>query len=152
MKWDKIVRDEGEVFFQFLCLESPDLSLVFPEAVCLSVCLSVFCLKCSDISLPWKSHIISKPFPPGGAILVAKVVPESCQRTDGIDAWLDIKADKEAKRMEKEEKRRDRKESLQPTLIVGLFSWQCRYLYLSQFLYLQWWGLVIGVEKSYSLK
>ena len=41
------------------------------------------------------------------------MVPESCQRTDGIDAWLDIKADKEAKRMEKEEKRRDRKESFQ---------------------------------------
>ena len=90
----------------------------------LSDCLD--CLKCSDISLPWKSHIISKPFPPGGAILVAKVVPESCQRTDGIDAWLDIKADKEAKRMEKEEKRRDRKESLQPTLIGLIYSWQSR--------------------------
>ena len=151
MKWDKIVRDEGEVMFPIsVSWESWFVSCV-PWG-CLSVCLSVFCLKCSDISLPWKSHIISKPFPPGGAILVAKVVPESCQRTDGIDAWLDIKADKEAKRMEKEEKRRDRKESLQPTLIVGLFSWQCRYLYLSQFLYLQWWDLVIGVEKSYSLK
>ena len=45
------------------------------------------------------------------------MVPESCQRTDGIEAWLDIKADKEAKRMEKEEKRRDRKESVQQTLI-----------------------------------
>ena len=98
---------------------------MFPEAVCLSVCVFDI-LKCSDISLPWKSHIISKPFPPGGAILVAKVVPESCQRTDGIDAWLDIKADKEAKRMEREEKRRDRKESLQPTLIGLIYSWQSR--------------------------
>ena len=57
----------------------------------------------------WKSHIISKPFPPGGAILVAKVVPESCQRTDGIDAWLEIKSEKETKRMEKEERKRDKK-------------------------------------------
>ena len=46
---------------------------------------------------------------------MAKVVPESCQRTDGIEAWLDIKADKEAKRMEKEEKRRDRKASFNTT-------------------------------------
>ena len=66
--------------------------------------------KSSDISLTWKSHIISKPFPPGGAILVAKVVPESCQRTDGIDAWLEIKTDKETKRMEKESRQRDKKE------------------------------------------
>ena len=43
---------------------------------------------------------------------MAKVVPESCQRTDGIDAWLDIKADKESKRMEKEEKQRERQASV----------------------------------------
>ena len=66
--------------------------------------------KSSDISLTCKSHIISKPFPPGGAILVAKVVPESCQRTDGIDSWIEIKTEKDNKRMEKEEKRRDKKE------------------------------------------
>jgi len=59
-----------------------------------------------------KSHIISKPFPPGGAILVAKVVPESCQRTDGIDAWLEIKTEKDNKRMEREERQRDRKKIL----------------------------------------
>ena len=41
---------------------------------------------------------------------MAKVVPESCQRTDGIDAWLEIKTEKENKRMEKEVKQRDRKE------------------------------------------
>ena len=40
---------------------------------------------------------------------MAKVVPESCQRTDGIDAWQDIKTEKETKRMEKEERKRDRK-------------------------------------------
>ena len=66
--------------------------------------------KSSEISLTCKSHIISKPFPPGGAILVAKVVPESCQRTDGIDSWIEIKTEKDNKRMEKEEKRRDKKE------------------------------------------
>ena len=40
---------------------------------------------------------------------MAKVVPESCQRTDGIDAWLEIKSEKETKRMEKEERKRDKK-------------------------------------------
>ena len=45
---------------------------------------------------------------------MAKVVPESCQRTDGIDAWLDIKAFKENKRMEKEERQRERQERLDP--------------------------------------
>jgi len=43
---------------------------------------------------------------------VAKVVPESCQRTDGIDAWLEIKTDKETKRMEKESRQRDKKKVL----------------------------------------
>ena len=40
---------------------------------------------------------------------MAKVVPESCQRTDGIDTWLEIKSEKETKRMEKEERKRDKK-------------------------------------------
>lgn len=43
---------------------------------------------------------------------MAKVVPESCQRTDGIDAWLEIKSEKETKRMEKEERKRDKKKVL----------------------------------------
>ena len=44
--------------------------------------------------------------------VLLRVVPESCQRTDGIDAWLDIKEAKQSKRMEKEEKQRERQESL----------------------------------------
>ena len=44
--------------------------------------------------------------------MVAKVVPESCQRTDGIQAWLDIKEEKETKRLEKEERRREKEEQL----------------------------------------
>jgi len=59
-----------------------------------------------------KSHIVSKPFPPGGAILVAKVVPESCQRTDGIDAWLEGKEEEKVKRMEREERKREKQDIL----------------------------------------
>ena len=50
---------------------------------------------------------ISKPFPPGGTILLTKkVVPESCQRTEGIFAWRDIKAGKERKQFEKYQRKR----------------------------------------------
>ena len=44
--------------------------------------------------------------------MVAKVVPESCQRTDGINAWLEIKEEKQAKRLEKEERRRKKERQL----------------------------------------
>ena len=39
---------------------------------------------------------------------MAKVVPESCQRTDGIKAWLESKEEEEIKRLEKEEKKREK--------------------------------------------
>ena len=42
--------------------------------------------------------------------MVAKVVPESCQRTDGIQAWLETKEEQEQKRQEKEEKRKQKEE------------------------------------------
>ena len=42
--------------------------------------------------------------------MVAKVVPESCQRTDGIKAWLVIKEERETKQLEKEEKRKEKEE------------------------------------------
>ena len=42
--------------------------------------------------------------------MVAKVVPESCQRTDGIKAWLELKEEKETKRLEKEEKRKEKED------------------------------------------
>ena len=44
--------------------------------------------------------------------MVAKVVPESCQRTDGIKAWLETKEEKEIKRLEKEERRREKEDQL----------------------------------------
>ena len=44
--------------------------------------------------------------------MVAKVVPESCQRTDGIKAWLEIREEKEIKRLEKEERRREKEDQL----------------------------------------
>ena len=59
-----------------------------------------------------KSQIISKPFFPGGTILLTKVVPESCQRTEGIFAWLDMKAVKERKQLEKEQRKREKEEHL----------------------------------------
>ena len=43
---------------------------------------------------------------------MAKVVPESCQRTDGIKAWLETKEEEEIKRLEKEEKKREKEDQL----------------------------------------
>ena len=37
-------------------------------------------------------------------------MPDSCQRTDGIKAWLDSKEEKEKKQLEKEEKRKEKEE------------------------------------------
>ena len=45
--------------------------------------------------------------------MVAKVVPESCQRTEGIFAWLEMKDEKERKQFEKEQRRREKEEQLQ---------------------------------------
>ena len=59
-----------------------------------------------------KSQIISKPFFPGGTILLTKVVHESCQRTEGIFACLDMKAEKERKQFEKEQRKREKEEHL----------------------------------------
>ena len=59
-----------------------------------------------------RSQIISKPFFPGGTILLTKVVPESCQRTEGICAWLDLKAEKERIQLEKEQRKREKEEHL----------------------------------------
>ena len=42
--------------------------------------------------------------------MIAKVVPESCQRTEGIKAWLETKEEKEKKALEKEEKRKEKEE------------------------------------------
>ena len=49
---------------------------------------------------------------PGGTILLTKVVPESCQRTEGIFAWLDMKAENERKQLEKEQRKREKEEHL----------------------------------------
>ena len=40
------------------------------------------------------------------------VVPESCQRTDGIDAWLEGKEEEKVKRMEREERKREKQDIL----------------------------------------
>ena len=39
-----------------------------------------------------------------------KVVPESCQRTDGIKAWLETKEERENKEFEKQKTRREKEE------------------------------------------
>ena len=44
--------------------------------------------------------------------MVAKVVPESCQRVDGIKAWLETKEEKEIEHLEKEERRREKEDQL----------------------------------------
>ena len=38
------------------------------------------------------------------------MVPDSCQRTDGIKTWLDSKEEKEKKQQEKEEKKKEKEE------------------------------------------
>ena len=45
--------------------------------------------------------------------MIAKVLPESCQRTEGIFAWFEIKEAREKKHFEKERKRREKEEELQ---------------------------------------
>ena len=45
--------------------------------------------------------------------MIAKVLPESCQRTEGIFAWLEMKEEREKKHFEKERKRREKEEELQ---------------------------------------
>ena len=42
--------------------------------------------------------------------MVAKVVPESCQRTDGIKAWLETKEEQDLKEKEREERRREKED------------------------------------------
>ena len=59
------------------------------------------------LTLSPKPKIISNPV---GAILLTNVVPESCQRTEGIFAWLEMKAKKEKKQFEKEERKREKEE------------------------------------------
>ena len=44
--------------------------------------------------------------------MVAKVVPESCQRTDGIKTWLATKEERETKDKEREERRREKEDQL----------------------------------------
>ena len=50
--------------------------------------------------------------------MVAKVVPESCQRTDGIKAWLETKEEQDIKDKEREERRRE-KEDQQNKILEG---------------------------------
>ena len=51
--------------------------------------------------------------------MVAKVVPESCQRTDVIKAWLETKEEKEIKRLEREERRKEKEDQLNGFLTVA---------------------------------
>ena len=44
--------------------------------------------------------------------MLTKVVPESCQRTEGIFAWLENQEEKEKKRVAKEERKREKEEYL----------------------------------------
>jgi hypothetical protein len=43
---------------------------------------------------------------------VAKVVPESCQRTDGIKAWLETKEERENREFKKAQTMREKEEEM----------------------------------------
>ena len=42
--------------------------------------------------------------------MIAKVVPESCQRTEGIFAWLEMREEKLKKQFQKEREKREKEE------------------------------------------